>query len=139
MQYFYLPGFHMKALVPLECISSESKYILASRVGNARLRGWVNARVDEENELKKAQLLRLTRTRKFLATVLQLLDLNEVEFTWITNQLGHTKDVHKGWYQKEDTTVELTKVAKVLAAIDAGESRSIQNKKIDSLQTRCKY
>ena len=39
----------------------------------------------------------------------------------------------------EDTTVELTKVAKVLAAIDAGESRSIQNKKIDSLQTRCKY
>ena len=72
MQYFYLPGSHMKALVPLECISSESKYILASRVGNARLRGWVNARVDEENELKKAQLLRLTRTRKFLATVLQL-------------------------------------------------------------------
>ena len=50
----------------------------------------------------------------------------------------HIKDVHKGWYQKEDATRNLTKVGEVLLAIDAGESRNIQNKKIDSLQTRCK-
>ena len=106
-------------------ISSENKYIFACGVGDACLRRWDTIRTP-------------TRSRKFLATVLHLLDLSEAELTWITNHLGHTKDVHKGWYRKEDATIELTKVAKVLVAIDAGETRSIQKKKIDSLQTRCK-
>ena len=52
--------------------------------------------------LRKPNLLTPTRTRKFLATVLQLLDLSEAELTWITNHLGHTEDVHKGWYRKEE-------------------------------------
>lgn len=120
-------------------ISSENKYIFACGVGNARIRGWDTIQgLMKKMKLRKPNLLTPTRTRKFLATVLQLLDLSEAELTWITNHLGHTKDVHKGWYRKEDATIELTKVAKVLVAIDTGESRSIQNKRIDSLQTRCK-
>ena len=35
------------------------------------------------------------------------------------------------WYRKEDATIELTKVAKVLSAIDEGED--LGNKNIDSL------
>ena len=119
-------------------ISSENKYIFACGVGDARLRGWDTIQgLTKKMNLRKPNLLTPTRTRKFLATVLQLLDLSEAELTWITNHLGHTEDVHKGWYRKEDATTELKKVAKVLVAIDAGETRSIQNKKIDSLQTRC--
>ena len=120
-------------------ISSENKYIFACGVGDARLRGWDTIQgLTKKMNLRKPNLLTPTRTQKFLATVLQLLDLSEAELTWITNHLGHTKDVHKGWYRKEDATIELTKVATVLVATDAGETRSIQNKKIDSLQTRCK-
>ena len=120
-------------------ISSENKYIFACGVGDARLRGWDTIQgLMKKMNLRKPNLLTPTRTQKFLATVLQLLDLSEAELTWITNHLGHTKDVHKGWYRKEDATIELTKVATVLVATDAGETRSIQNKKIDSLQTRCK-
>ena len=120
-------------------ISSENNYIFTCRVGNACLRGWDTIQGwTKKMKLRKPNLLTPTQTRKFLATVLQLLDLSEAELTWITNHLGHTKDVHKGWYREEDGTIELTKVAKVLVAIDTGESRSIQNKKIDSLQTRYK-
>ena len=50
------------------------------------------------------------RTRKWLATIMQLLDLSNGELTWLTNHMGHTKDVHMAWYCKEDATIELTKV-----------------------------
>ena len=59
--------------------------------------------------------------------------MTESELTWVTNHLGHTKDIHKGWYRQEDSTIELTKIAKVLIAIDNGDSRDVQNKKIDTL------
>lgn len=59
--------------------------------------------------------------------------MTESELTWVTNHLGHTKDIQKGWYRQEDSTIELTKIAKVLVAIDNGDSRDVQNKKIDTL------
>ena len=61
----------------------------------------------------------------------QLLDMTDAELTWPTNHMGHNKIVHFAWYRTEDTTIELTKVAKVLSAIDEGEG--IANKKIDAL------
>ena len=44
-----------------------------------------------------------------MATVLQLLDMNNAELQWVTEDLGHTGDVHKTWCQQEASTVELTK------------------------------
>ena len=63
--------------------------------------------------------------------MMQLLDMTDAELTWLTNHMSHSKNVHFAWYRKEDTTVKLTKVAKVLSAIDEGED--IANKKIDAL------
>ena len=63
--------------------------------------------------------------------MMQLLDMTDAELTWLTNHMGHSKNVHFAWYRKEDTTIKLTKVAKVLSAIDEGED--IANKKIDAL------
>ena len=63
--------------------------------------------------------------------MMQLLDMTDAELTWLTNHMGHSKNVHFAWYRREDTTIELTKVAKVLSAIDEGED--IANKKIDAL------
>ena len=41
--------------------------------------------------------------------------------TWITNHFGHSRDVHFAWYRKEESTVELTKMAKLLVAVDEGK------------------
>lgn len=47
--------------------------------------------------------------------------------------MGHTKDVQFNWYRKEDSTIELTKVARALMQVDVGSRDGLQNKKIDDL------
>ena len=59
--------------------------------------------------------------------------MSESELTWVTDHFGHTKDVHGNWYRKEDATIELTKIAKVLLAVNSDGSRKLQNKRIDDL------
>ena len=66
-----------------------------------------------------------------MATVLQLLDMNKAELSWVTDHLGHSADVHKRWYRQEESTVELTKVAKILVAKDKG--KSFHSKKIKDI------
>lgn len=112
-------------------IPNTNSYIFAT--GESFVKGWdaIQAITKKIDGLKYPKLLTPTRTRKFLATILQLLDINEAELTWITNHMGHTKDVHMSWYRKEDSTLELTKVAKVLHAVDRGDE--MKNKRIDDL------
>ena len=59
------------------------------------------------------------------------MDMTSAEITWVTNHMGHTKDVHFNWYRKEDATIELSKIAKVLTAVNEG--KSLKNKKIDDV------
>ena len=54
----------------------------------------------------------------------------DAELTWITNHFGHSRDVHFAWYRKEESTVELTKMAKLLVAVDEG--KKIKNQKTDN-------
>lgn len=115
-------------------IDKSNNFLFACGLGKNRLRGWDTIQGITKNiQLINPKLLTPTRTRKYLSTILQLLDITESELTWVTNHLGHTKDIHKGWYRQEDSTIELTKIAKVLVAIDNGDSRDVQNKKIDTL------
>ena len=110
---------------------SSNPYVFAA--GSCYLKGWdtlqgITKKIDN---LKKPALITPTRTRKYLATVLQLLDMNHAELTWLTNHFDHTKNVHFAWYRREDSTIELTKVARVLMAVDEG--KEIKNKKIDEI------
>ena len=115
-------------------IDKSNNFLSACGLGKNRLRGWDTIQgITKKIQLINPKLLTPTRTRKYLSTILQLLDMTESELTWVTNHLGHTKDIQKGWYRQEDSTIELTKIAKVLVAIDNGDSRDVQNKKIDTL------
>ena len=49
-------------------------------------------------------------------TVLQLLDINNVELEWVVEHLGHMPDVQKTWYRQQASTMEM--VAKLLIAKD---------------------
>ena len=144
-------GSQMKALVPIifteevtsaiqvlvknrssTNISADSHYIFPSGSGLKRIRGWDALQsIAKKLPLSKPSLLTPTRTRKFLATTLQLLDLTDAEITWVTNHMGHTRNVHFSWYRQEESTIELTKIAKLLLAVDSNES--LKNKKIDDL------
>ena len=112
-------------------VEIDNDYVFAA--GELFLKGWdtLQAITKRISNLQKPQLITPTRTRKFLAMLLQLMDLNDAEMTWLTNHFGYCKNVHFQWYRKEDATIELTKVAKVLVAVDDG--KNLKNKKIDDI------
>ena len=112
-------------------IHKGNNYIFAS--GELYLKGWdtLQGITKQIANLEKPHLITPTRTRKFLATMLQLLGMTDAELTWITNHFGHSKDVHFAWYRKEESTVELTKMAKLLVAVDKG--KKVKNQKIDDV------
>ncbi|XP_066926579.1 uncharacterized protein [Clytia hemisphaerica] len=114
-------------------ITEKNSYLFPR--GEMYVRGWdaLQGIAKKIEGLNKPKLLTPSRTRKYLSTLLQLLDMNDAELTWITNHMGHTKDIHLNWYRKEDATLELTKVAKVLYAVDRGDN--LKNMRIDDLGT----
>ena len=113
-------------------ILPDNEYVFARGEGKHYMTGWDTLQaIAKQIDLKKPKLVTSTRTTKWLATIMQLLHLSNGELTWLTNHMEHTKDVQIAWYRKEDATIELTKVAKVLSAIDEGED--VGNKNIDSL------
>ena len=62
--------------------------------------------------------------------------MNNAELAWLTNHFGHLKNVHFEWYRCEDSTIELTKFARVLMVVDEG--KEIKNK-IDEILEGEKY
>ena len=43
--------------------------------------------------------------------------MTKAKLGWVTNHMGQTKNVNFAWYRKEYSTIELTKMAKVLMAV----------------------
>jgi len=52
--------------------------------------------------------------------MLQLIDLEQGELEWLSRHLGHELNIHKSAYRLHTAAVEVTKVGKVLMAIDEG-------------------
>ena len=115
-------------------ISKANNYIFACGTTDKTLKGWDTLQgITKGLGMEKPKLITPTRTRKSVSTMMQLLDLSDGELTWITNHMGHTKDVQMNWYRKEDSTLELTKVARALMQVDVGSRGDLQNKRIDDL------
>lgn len=111
----------------------DSDYLFTYGTNNV-LRGWDTLQQIVKNiDMEKPKLVTPTRTRKHVACMMQLLDMTEGELTWLTSHMGHTNNIHKNWYRKEDSTIELTKVARTLMSVDSHNREHLQNKKIDEL------
>ena len=120
-------------------VAGANPYVFATTADDKKdysksfLRGWDTMQQVAGNiKLEKPQLLTPTRQRKNLCTMMQLLDMTDAEMSWLTDHMGHSKNVHLTWYRQEESTVELTKVAKVLLSLDQGQD--IKNKKINALK-----
>ena len=86
-------------------IQSSNQLVLATG-GDKAYGGWdtLQSITKRIPELEMPRLITPTRARKFLATMLQLMDLNDGEMNWVTSHMGHTKDVHFAWYRKVSTS-----------------------------------
>ena len=90
-------------------------------------------------ELKHPERIRSTELRKYCATVSQLADLNKTHLRSLADDMGHNIDVHREYYRLRESTVELTKVARLLCAIDEGSTVNIQGKKLSEINIEGKY
>ena len=65
--------------------------------------------------------------------MLQLFDLHPGELDWLAKHMGHDVDIHKLAYRLHTSTVEITKVGKVLAALDQGQKSIFKGKRINEI------
>ena len=67
--------------------------------------------------LKFPEHIRSTELRKYRATVSEIADLSKTDLRWLTEHLAYNLDVHREYYRLQESTVELTKVSRLLMAI----------------------
>ncbi|CAH1108062.1 unnamed protein product [Psylliodes chrysocephalus] len=86
-----------------------------------------------ETELKRPELLTSTKLRKYVATVAQIFNLTENESDWLAKHLGHDIRTHREHYRLHESAVELTKVSRILLAVDSGNASKYAGKSLQDI------
>ncbi|KAJ3650275.1 hypothetical protein Zmor_021973 [Zophobas morio] len=86
-----------------------------------------------EANLQSPSLLTSTKLRKYIATVVQILDLKHKEYDWLARHLGHDIRIHREFYRLHESAVELTKVSRLLLTLDKGEISNFKGKSLDEI------
>ena len=68
--------------------------------------------------IKKTEAIQGTKLRKYVATVSQIIALEDNKLDWLARHIGHGIKVHREYYRLQDSTLELAKVSKLLMAVD---------------------
>ncbi|CAH1980411.1 unnamed protein product [Acanthoscelides obtectus] len=113
-------------------ISGNNPYIFAcSKNSTQSLRGHdCLSKMCKLADLRNPELITATKLRKYVATVCQVFDLTETESDWLARHLGHDIRVHREFYRLHESTVELTKVSKLLMAVDEGKVSTFAGKSL---------
>ncbi|KAL3870155.1 hypothetical protein ACJMK2_038238, partial [Sinanodonta woodiana] len=82
---------------------------------------------------QQPELITSSRLRKYIATVAQVIDLSDHELQWLSSHLAHDLKTYKQYYRQQDSTLELTKVSKLLLAAEAGKLGEYTGKKLDDI------
>lgn len=90
-------------------------------------------------ELEKPELIKSTKLRRYIATISQVFNLKENEVDWLARHLGHDIKVHRNFYRIHHSAIELTKVSKLLMAVDQGKATEFAGKTLDELNVEGKY
>ncbi|KAI4470857.1 hypothetical protein MML48_1g16811 [Holotrichia oblita] len=116
-------------------VHSENIYIFA-RGNNSlgHLRGHDCLRqLCTEAQLLHPEYITGTKLRKYIATVCQVFSLSETENDWLARHLGHDIRVHREFYRLHENAVELTKVSRLLIAVDQGEAAKFAGKPLQDI------
>lgn len=62
------------------------------------------------------------------------MSLSTNEMDWVAEHLGHSIDVQKNYYRMMSTTIEKTKIAKLLILADNGTIDQYKGKRIEDIE-----
>jgi hypothetical protein len=71
--------------------------------------------------------------------LLQILDLSSGELKWLANHLGHDVNIHENVYRMHDSVIELSKVSRLLMAVDAGKTCEFAGKQLKDISLAGKH
>ncbi|KAJ8964936.1 hypothetical protein NQ314_004515 [Rhamnusium bicolor] len=87
-----------------------------------------------EPDLEKPDYITGTKLRKYVATVCQVFSLTENEHDWLARHLGHDITVHREFYRLHEDAVELTKISRLLMAVESGETSKFKGMNLKDIQ-----
>ncbi|XP_049332973.1 uncharacterized protein LOC111195432 isoform X3 [Astyanax mexicanus] len=88
----------------------------------------------DECGAKHPQALTSTRLRKHIATMSQILNLEENEADQLADFLGHDIRIHRQYYRLPQGTLQLAKMSKVLMAMERGLLSEFKGKSLDEIE-----
>ncbi|XP_071837289.1 uncharacterized protein [Apostichopus japonicus] len=118
-------------------VSSTNRYMFARPTLGSKtpLRGSdCLSKMALESGAKCPSALTSTKLRKHIATVSQLFCLKRHELDILANFLGHDIRVHREYYRLPDDTLQMTKVARLLLAMEKGNSNNFRDKKLSEIE-----
>ena len=114
-------------------IKESNKYFFANK-GDKYIRGHdVLHEVIVKVNLRNPSAITSTNLRKYVATVTQIVALEKEELEWVADHLGHNIEVHRDFYRLQESTLEISKVSKLLLAIENGCIHEIAGKKLSDI------
>ncbi|KAF5278702.1 hypothetical protein FQR65_LT15590 [Abscondita terminalis] len=84
---------------------------------------------------KNPGTLTSSRLRKQIATVLQILNLNDTEMEQLATFMGHTRKTHEDFYRLPEELYQTGKIAKLLLVMERGVASENQGKTLDEIDT----
>lgn len=75
-----------------------------------------------------------TKLRKYIATISQVLSMEEKEVDWLARHLGHDIRVHRDFYRLHESTIEIAKVSKLLLTVDQGDTGKFSGKTLEEIE-----
>lgn len=85
------------------------------------------------NWIKNPDAITSTKLRKYIATITQVLSLEEKELDWLARHLGHDIRTHREYYRLHESTIEIAKISKLLLAVDSGKAGSLKGKSLEEI------
>ena len=90
-------------------------------------------------ELKQPNQISSTALRKYVATVSQIVDMNQSEMGWLAKHLGHDIQIHKDFYRLQESTIEMALVGNLLVAVDEGKVNKFKGRSIRDININGNY
>ena len=83
--------------------------------------------------LSNPDAIRSTEVRKYCATITQIAGLDELDLRWLADHMGHDVTVHREYYRIAQSTINITKTARLLMAIDQGAAERFVGKQLSDI------
>ncbi|KAJ8956206.1 hypothetical protein NQ317_000501 [Molorchus minor] len=93
-------------------------------------------KICNEISLENPSIITGTRLRKYVATVCQLFNMTENQYDWLARHLGHDIRVHRDFYRMHESAIELTKVSRLLLAVDKGEVNKFAGRNLEDIEIK---